>query len=706
MLGARDTKPDGYERIDVPQVAEKKDPSPWCRFFVLWIFCSLASGLLPGQALFLDLFADAGVFASVCKDGEAGCKDQYLTITAVFSGGQSVAYMFLMPIGLFYDRWGANLVGTVGAAVCSLGVFTVWISIIGAACGQDTATSSCFAIGVLICDFGSMLNSFSFMGLIWHFPGRQSLVLALIQATYQVSAFLPLAIQFAMDTFGFGFGNLVLVWLSTVLASIFVCRMLVPTQKEYYEQAKKELGMPLPRPPKEIKPCEMFYRAWTVLRLHTCDHAMCAVALSLGFALPSFYSSLIAPYGTQLFGHKADGDNLAKMFVIINGLVGGTLGPISGNLADRFGIQAFILFLAFILLVGFATVGWASWKAQMACSVCLTLFNLLFTLFISRYMLQYSPPNRFGTVNGVYTLLVMLAFMPFLFLGMGITSSLPEGPDAYRYPMYVYGVTGGVGMLAYAVYYRGHPPPDVPPLLPEDELELAKGFGCSSMEEVMEVTNIKERAKLVKLLAKTDADSMKALLHSIDTERMMDVLGRRSVDEMVQMMEAAGEEEEGEFEDEEEQEEASVAPLIPTPAHAVHAAPEETRGLLGGLIPLCLPECVPACSSRHEEERIRARSVYLADVVKSGDKETFKQYMLSEPIDDIMSSAADLERWQSPADRKRTEKNFKKLMSGKDFADLLRKRQELRFLVQVFIVESFRSMQADRSVEEEITQVP
>ena len=41
-----------------------------------------------------------------------------------------------------------------------------------------------------------------------------------------------------------------------------------------------------------------------------------------------------------------------------------------------------------------------------------------------------------------------------------------------------------LGLTVYAFYFRRHLPPEVPPLLPEDEAELAKGFGCNTLEEV------------------------------------------------------------------------------------------------------------------------------------------------------------------------------------------------------------------------------
>ena len=58
--------------------------------------------------------------------------------------------------------------------------------------------------------------------------------------------------------------------------------------------------------------------------------------------------------------------------------------------------------------------------------------------------------------------------MPLQLGGIWTSSVLPPGTDAYRVPMLVTGITGMLGMAAYAVYFHRHPPPDIPALAPED----------------------------------------------------------------------------------------------------------------------------------------------------------------------------------------------------------------------------------------------
>ncbi|CAJ1418289.1 unnamed protein product [Effrenium voratum] len=522
----------------VPQKSMQKGP-PWGRFAALHARLWDPTWAVP---LCEKLFADAGVFGSVCEEGTNGCKDQFLVLTGIFGVGQTVAYGFSAPIGLFYDRWGAMIVGTFGALLCAVGLALVTSSVAGAAFGSDRITSYLFVLGVFVCDFGSMLNSFSFMGLIWHFPGKQTLVIALINATYQASALLPLILQGAMDSYSVPLYVYLSVWTLVVLGTVYVCYVMTPSQAEYYEQAKKVLGMPLPkRPPADLKVREMLGKAWDVLRQDTAQHIASGMALAFGFALPGYYASMTAPYGEALFGTKADGERLAEINVLCTSVVGLAVGPFSGSIADRFGLE--VLIVLFAMLTGLATVTLPlpSWPAQILCASSLTFFISLFTIFISRYLLLYSPPNRFGAVQGVYVLVVILISTPWSLGGVAATALLGTGVNAYRIPMLVFGLTGVVSLSWYAWYFQKNPPPENPTLLPEDEAELAKGFGCGNLEEVMEVTHMSSRKELIRKLASTDPDVIVSLMKSIDTEKMME-LSRRSVDDIADMMETVEEE--------------------------------------------------------------------------------------------------------------------------------------------------------------------
>eukprot|EP00434_Breviolum_minutum_P001386 symbB.v1.2.001218.t1/scaffold66.1/size357995/21 len=77
-------------------------------------------------------------------------------------------------------------------------------------------------------------------------------------------------------------------------------------------------------------------------------------------------------------------------------------------------------------------------------------------------------------------------------------------------------------------------------------------------------------------------------------------------------------------------------------------------------------------------------------MVADGDKEGVRNYILTEPVDDMWQVTLDMEEWQTAAEQKQMDKDFNKLIPGKDptcnqladFASLLRQRPELKKFVQ------------------------
>lgn len=412
-----------------------------------------------------------------------------------------------------------------------------------------------------------------------------------------------------------------------------------------------------------MKVCEMLKRAVEVLGQTKEEHIVSSIALAMGFALPGYYASMTAPYGEALFGHKEDGERLAELNVLCTSIVGLALAPFTGTIGDKFGLQTIIGLFVAIMGVATVTVGLPSWPAQALCGGSMALFLSLFTIFISRYLLMYAPPNRYGAVQGVYTFGVVLISTPWSLGGIAATAILPPGVNAYRIPMAVFGASGLLVLMIYAAYFRSHPPPQVPPILPEDEAELAKGFGCTTLEEVMQVTNT-SRHELLKKLSSSKPEDVRSLMRSIDTEKMMEFMSRRSVDDIADMMET----------NDEEEEEADGGE---TPAASVSQA---TLGQAEH--PPALASAAPATDT---SKSIRERGQHLARMVASGDKEGVKNYILTEPVDDMWQITLDMEEWQSAGEQKQMDKDFNKLIPGKEFAALLRQRPELKKFVQQMI---------------------
>ena len=59
---------------------------PWLRLAAVWACLCVAAGIIPGQAVFLQLFAGAGVFAAECENaGPSPCDEQVLALNKVLT---------------------------------------------------------------------------------------------------------------------------------------------------------------------------------------------------------------------------------------------------------------------------------------------------------------------------------------------------------------------------------------------------------------------------------------------------------------------------------------------------------------------------------------------------------------------------------------------------------------------------------------------
>eukprot|EP00439_Symbiodinium_sp_Y106_P030867 s3962_g3.t1 len=635
--------------------AESSAEMPWMHFLVLWACCSLASGTLSSQSVFVEILAEAGVFHSVCENFAYECADQISALTSVFGVCQSIAYGFSAPIGLMYDLWGAKKTGTTGALSSAVGLLLACGSVFGAASGHDEISCKLLAPGVLLCDFGSLLFSFSLVGFVWHIPHRQTLLIALISSTYQASAALPMLLQAGIKRLELPLHFMMLAWAAAVFAAALVCSVGLPTQIEFLEQAKHVLGVPLPKPGGTRVP-QMISRAVGIVRVHLADHLVSGLALASALVLPALYSSLAAPYGELLFGHKSDGKMLVKINVVGGAVAGLVLAPLAGMLADGFGLEAFTVLLAASALVASVTVGIASWPAQALCTSSAVLFTSCLSIYVWRYMLLYSPPSRFGTVQGIFSTAVIFISTPLSVAGMAAISLRPPGLNEYRISMLACGLMGTVLMAHYVAYSRRYPPPDCPTMLPEDEAMLAKSFGCGNLDEVCEVTRVRRKSILIKKMGSNRSEDLLSLLARTDVHKLMEMMAKRPVEDIAAMME----EEDSVFQQEVEEN---------------HLGPEAAS-------------VAESSSVAEPQAGVRDRARYLARLVAAADAQAVREYLLTEPLEDIWRVWLDFEKWQAPPERRKMDKDFNNIIPSKDLADILRRRPDLKTFVQSVIVQA------------------
>lgn len=488
-----------------------------------------------------------------------------------------------------------------------------------------------------------------------------------------------------------------LAYTVVVALAAYICWLLVPSQAEFYAEAKSVLGMPLPKPSKKMETCKMIKGAFSVLRQDCADHLAVLISVAVSFTFPSFYQGFAANYGEELFGSAQDGVNLAQIYVSLTAVVGGALAPFAGGLADKCGVHALIIGFSISLALGTITCYFATWFCQIICITCMIIFSSFYMLFLSRFLLNYSPPNRFGTVQGVYILFLVLLSLP-PYLGMiGWHEALPEGVDSFRLPMLVFGMAGVLTMLLYACYFKRHPPPAVPKLLPEDEFELAQGFGCRTLEDVMEVVNISTRQDLLKMLASTDPTSQQQLFLSIDTDKLMEKMSEQPIETLVAMMER-----DDTGEDDAEDTELYTENTEHTSADEADAANGEGREQTDETSGLFSESTGDANNGKqidseaHDTDlsRISALGDDVLSKLAARDKQGLIDYLLHQPIADIVAVGDHLESKLTEDETKQMDEDFQKVVPGREFARLLRQRKELRTYVQAQMKKQFQKRMA------------
>jgi hypothetical protein len=524
------------EEGDEAQTAPAISCAQWARLFVVWLCCTLAAGIIPGQALFAPMFANAGVFGSICE-GKIPCGAQMVSLNMMLGLGFMLVMLSSLPVGLIFDIYGGRTVGTLGSVIVSFGLLLTSIPIFCAQWGLDAQSKWILPVAAMITDFGSILNSYCFISLIWHYPGSTTMILSLSTATYQISALLPEVLQLVMDTFGIGLGHAMLGFSALVMASVPVIYWVTPTQKDYYDRAKEALGVPLPKPKKSFELCSKLRNGWKAIYGDIHDHVCLCFGFTFGAIFAAVYNSMAFAYGRQLFGSNTAGIQLAAMQVQMTAVVGAICAPTMAKIFDFLGMQRFgwslTLCLAPPLWLYLQPKGWAAWFTTIG----LTLFTTLYTLFINRYLLYYAPPNRLGTYSGVFNLLLMFIVMPFSFGDYGWMLYAPSG-ERFFWPFLMPGLLGVILLVAFnvrfCIVHDGRGVPRYPRMLPEDEMELVAPFGAMTLDEAADIVGL-DKNTLFRRLANPTAENMVELVAMIDLDKVTHLMEKRSAGELIAM---------------------------------------------------------------------------------------------------------------------------------------------------------------------------
>jgi len=671
----------------------------WLRLAILWVACAICSGLVPGMALFIDMFAHAGVFAHVCGHvdhaGGETCDRQFMILSGIFNAAGGLTLFSLLPIGLIFDRHGARYTAVLGAFIVLAGLAVLQVPLLGAQLGYDAATAWLFPLAVFATDIGALLNSQCMLGLVWHFPGRQAFVISLGNSTYQAASLLPLFLGKLMDALGLSLASCMAAYMAMVGLGAWLCSAYTPSQPEFFAEAKRVLGIPLPQPEETAALSATVRRGNAVIAQHIWDHLWTITVSSLGMTYCMLYQALAGDYGLKLFGTEAAGTRLAKVFAAMNAVVGGIVAPLGINFIDYLGIPFLIAAMLLCNCGALALIRRASWAAQSGTCFCVSALLALYLTFVLKYLLAYSPPNRIGVVQGLMFAYAMVWNVPIVLGFQWWMQELQDGPGRISVPLAAATAMATVSMASYLLRFCVVGVPACPALLPEDEVELAKPFGCRDLEEVCYVLHLDSRQKLLRQLASTDPGVFAQLIPRIDAERLAERLGERDVEELAVLLEAAptGLIEEAEEEAEEEAPEDAAAEeegeaaegarsgvaaewlpsssLQPDDNGATEPPPALPAAADGGVAPV--PE--------QEEPSLEVRSRRLVALVRAGDKGAIQQMIMTTSADKIWDGYMAMGEWLDDKEAKAIEREFDRLIPGRELAGMLRQRPELKSLV-------------------------
>eukprot|EP00746_Dinoflagellata_sp_MGD_P032628 gnl/MRDRNA2_/MRDRNA2_177754_c0_seq1.p1 gnl/MRDRNA2_/MRDRNA2_177754_c0~~gnl/MRDRNA2_/MRDRNA2_177754_c0_seq1.p1 ORF type:complete len:346 (-),score=105.75 gnl/MRDRNA2_/MRDRNA2_177754_c0_seq1:701-1618(-) len=281
------------------------------------------------------------------------------------------------------------------------------------------------------------------------------------------------------------------------------------------------------------------------------------------------------------------------------------------------------------------------------------------------------------------------------------------------------GVLGCLFLIAFnirfCIVHNGKGVPALPNMLPEDELELATPFGAMNLDEASNIVGL-DKEVLFKRLADPDPTALMALLSMVNTEKLEETLAQHSAEDMIKMLEAQPELEE---EDDDEDASSLAAPRnVPQevaagtlmvvgvedpgnpglvsdiagakadalPTSSQSATPQELASALRELFRKPASEerkdvLQGSRREKNQELRWRALGECLDTLVKEGDAEGCKLFLMEVPVEDLWESMKGMEDWMDEKRQKEMDKKFNKLVPPKVFAGMMRQNPQLKDLV-------------------------
>lgn len=482
---------------------------------------------MPGAPLFIPMLAEHGAFADACAHNKIPCVEQELMISNVFNVGFLVTIATTLPIGLFFDQYGGYACGVLGASLV-----VVSSILLGVALCVGFVPGTLLFLLVMLSDIGTFVAGYSFFSFIWHFPQHQTFVLSLQTSSYQVSAALPVVFEAIIQKTNLSFGNVLIVYGFLCCLCLFGFMWAVPTQAEYFAEAKAVLGLPLPAPPKEFDFRGAVDGATRTLRVHKRHHCEFIVVCVFATAATVFFQSSSDVIGRALFDTDEAGKIFAVLTVSANVLIGIVVSPFVGGLTDAKGLPIAMWALGVSLLLTL----FAFYPSWIVASI--VIFNNQFFIGVSptviqKYFVQYATPQRLGSVIGLFMAICSA-------LGVAVVGVLTAVAEGDSHFIYVVETALCIAALLWCVFsfrYCSRSPPSSVVLLDNDEAELAKSFpGCKNLDDVLFLTGYPQKATLLQKLTSPRLEDFVEVVGRVDEEKVGTLLNRLTAEELMEQV--------------------------------------------------------------------------------------------------------------------------------------------------------------------------
>eukprot|EP00494_Astrolonche_serrata_P030080 UN30347 len=216
------------------QIFSMSDTRKRVLILVAAFFSLTCSGLLFGFASIHDIMFEIGAFRELCPIGWTStdpCLNQQLSLDLLFTIGTAATNFVALPAGIFLDKFGPRLTGSLAGGCVCIGVFTVGIAGL-------LSKSILYHVGFCLVSIGGPVVFMSIISFSNLFPKYSGLITGLCVGCFDASSVILPVIGFIYTNFYNNFSSLFLMYSIIPLIATFVPLMMYPTKAFQLEMSR------------------------------------------------------------------------------------------------------------------------------------------------------------------------------------------------------------------------------------------------------------------------------------------------------------------------------------------------------------------------------------------------------------------------------------------------------------------------------------